>query len=856
MATTLERVRTLYERAHDVDAAGRPAAAARAYRAAGAALDDVVASAGATDAAEAQRLRVRILLGVAYVRYELGGGLAGALEVLDQARVAARDDARLRMATLAQEGLLRLRAGDVGAAIAAFDEAVPDAAEVTRDAAVILLNRGVLRMETGDLARAEADLRGCADRAERIDERIVRSKALHNLGFLEYLRGELPSALRSMDEAAQVVTERPDAVAQLDRARVLYEAGLLTEAVDRLDDAAAILRANGASVDLAQARLDGARCALELGRPDRALELAHAARDGFRRQGNEPWQLRAELVVHQSRFSALGLTASAARYATAGRHAAGLARRAGEHGGLASSVVAPALLLQAESLARSGNAREAAEVLGRADVSGRGVPLSLRIQHEAVCALVHFAAADRRRGLAAVRRGQRMLATQRARLGTTDSVTAAAVHGVRLGNIDVAAGLGTGRADVAFDAVERGRATFAGAGRVSAPDDAGPAAALTRARELIERARGLGVSGTSAAEREDLLRRARALQDEVRARSWRTDGASRVPVPMTARGLRAVLDEDTTVVSLVEADGRLVALRVERGGARRVDLGPLDLLLEDVRRARADLLALSAGTAPAALLASVRASARRTLDRLDRAVLAPLRVEGRLHVVARRHLLTVPWGMLTSRAGRATSVDSWVAVRPRTAVRGRPASAAVIAGPGLDHADAEVAAVAAVWPGARVLAGEDATCDAARALVSGTDVVHLAAHGTHEPDNPLFSSVRLADGPLFAHELETADLEGATVVLSACEVGRTTTRAGGEPLGLTSVLLRHGVRAVVAAVAPLRDDLAAAVMPVLHAHLRAGTAPAGALAAAVASVDEPVPLVAFGPLEVGPAARD
>ncbi len=128
-------------------------------------------------------------------------------------------------------------------------------------------------------------------------------------------------------------------------------------------------------------------------------------------------------------------------------------------------------------------------------------------------------------------------------------------------------------------------------------------------------------------------------------------------------------------------------------------------------------------------------------------------------------------------------------------------------------------------------------------------VVHLAAHGTHETDNPLFSSLRLADGPLFAHELDGTDLHGVVVVLSACEVGLSTPRIGGESLGLTSVLLRLGARAVIASVAPLRDDVVAArVMPSLHAELRDGAMPGTALARAVADEPEPVPLVCFGPL--------
>jgi CHAT domain-containing protein len=68
-------------------------------------------------------------------------------------------------------------------------------------------------------------------------------------------------------------------------------------------------------------------------------------------------------------------------------------------------------------------------------------------------------------------------------------------------------------------------------------------------------------------------------------------------------------------------------------------------------------------------------------------------------------------------------------------------------------------------------------------------------------------------------------------------------------LGLTSVLLRLGARAVVAAVAPLSDVVAARVMPRFHAHLRATDDPEAALAVALADEPEPAPLVCFGSLE-------
>ena len=55
---------------------------------------------------------------------------------------------------------------------------------------------------------------------------------------------------------------------------------------------------------------------------------------------------------------------------------------------------------------------------------------------------------------------------------------------------------------------------------------------------------------------------------------------------------------------------------------------------------------------------------------------------------------------------------------------------------------------------------------------------------------------------------------------------------------------------MVAAVGPLRDDVAVRVMPRLHEGLRDGLPPGAALAAATADEPEPVPLVCFAPLLV------
>jgi CHAT domain-containing protein len=165
-----------------------------------------------------------------------------------------------------------------------------------------------------------------------------------------------------------------------------------------------------------------------------------------------------------------------------------------------------------------------------------------------------------------------------------------------------------------------------------------------------------------------------------------------------------------------------------------------------------------------------------------------------------------------------------------------------VAGPDLEHADAEVAAIKARYPAARALYGTGATIAATLAGMDGASMVHLAAHGSHDPENALFSRLHLADGPLMAYDLQQLDTAPDHVVLSACDLGRAVVRPGDEILGFTAALLYAGTATVIASVARVPDEAAAELMARYHRALTEGTEPARALAA----TSYPAPFVCFG----------
>jgi CHAT domain-containing protein len=251
----------------------------------------------------------------------------------------------------------------------------------------------------------------------------------------------------------------------------------------------------------------------------------------------------------------------------------------------------------------------------------------------------------------------------------------------------------------------------------------------------------------------------------------------------------------------------------------------------------------------------IRESARHQATALADEVIAPLLPylgDGGVVLVPAGPLADVPWGTLPGLRGRPVTVcpsaSSWLAAWQRgqassLAETGGPAL--LVAGPGLEHAAREVTGIAGCYPACRPLLGDAATTRAVLPALDGAPLVHLAAHGHHDQENFLFSRVDLADGPLMAYDIQRLTAAPRHVVLSSCDVGRTTVRPGEEILGFTAALLYIGTATVTASVTRVGDEAAVGTMAAYHRLLASGTRPAEALAAATAG-DQFSPFVCFG----------
>ncbi len=832
------------ERAHALFLHGRPAAATRLLRSTRRRAERL------GDLPGALVVVARTLVSEAAPHFDMTGDLPGALALIEKAeKIADRVDAPFLAAKVAgQRALVVLRSGDTQAAFELFDVAVTHVAHaLPRDQALIMLNRGVLHLEHAHLAQAGQDLVLSTSYAENAGDDRLAAMARHNLGFVDFLAGRIPRALAAFEEAARTIPGGSHPAMVLDHARALREAGLLPEAESILSAAAARVREARLFQDLGETELVRAECALADGRPAEARRLAAAAGRRFTRRKNLRWQRKAELLVLRCERAGVG--------AGRGRRAALLriAQRATELA-QACRLESRTDLARAAELLAAGSRLRAGEPTTADTRLRRGDPLAMRLQLREVRALQEQQAGHESRAMAEVRRGLDELGSFQGALGSLDLRTGGAVHGVALARLGVDLAVRRGRGSGLLDMVEQSRAVSTRLPLLRPPRDERTARLIAELRQVEEESRGREGDDTALAEVTRLRNRSAALQRDLRARAWELEGDGRARTthgPRAGEVRAAARERDTTFVCVVEHAGAFVAAVVTGDGVLLETLAPVSVVAELVRRVRADLDAAANPHLPAAIAATVRTSLRHGLARLDALLLEPLHVDGQLALSCSGSLAVLPWTLLPSRFGLPTVVTPGAGTWLRGLAAPRPDRpvVATLAGPGLHESEKEARDVASTWRSDSLLVGEQATTAAARATLARADLLHVAAHGTHRGDSPLFSSVRLADGALYAYELDAEDGMPGCVTLSACEAGLVTLRAGDEGLGLTHVLLHLGVVSVVAGVARVRDDVAATTMRHVHQEMASGATSAQALATAqlAGGTDAlPAPFVTFG----------
>ena len=844
-----DRALALHTRAVEANAAAKPQRALQllreGFRALGVADNDAALAALKADD---RVVAARLLITAAKSQSDLHG-LQPGLATLARAERLVRRHPDRTVSTIVrfQRGFLYTRYGDNEKALVEFTAVDSTLSTMPiQQQCNLLLSRGIVRLNLLQLGPARSDFAKCIDLAREADLSVHVGMAMHNIGYVDFLAGDLVSALDEMTEAIRKYEGLPVAVSALDRARVLGEAGLTREADLAFGEAETLFARERSSLDLAEVELERARTALVAGDVTTARRLAGRARDRYRRVGGDPGRRHAELVLLQGDLAA----------GRPGRRLLGPALRLHEEFEVAGLRLQArtAALIAAEGALRAGDIDEAGRLLDETGSVRATDPITARVQARHVRAQYELA-----RGRPAVaarfaRTGLTELDAHRARFGSIDLQTAAAVHGRRLAELEVAIALRGGRADAVLAAAERARASSSRTQLVRPPADRRVAALLAELRQVNE---SLRANISDAAASGPLHARRRALEREIAERGWTREGTGEVRRVADPAQIETSVG-DQALVCYVQAGSDLHAVVVCDGRMRLVALGSAESVTEQVRRLRADLDVLAQELVPAPIRAAVAASARSSAELLDALLARPLGiVDRRLVIVSTGVLGQLPWSVLPSLVGVplvvAPSATAWLAAVHRRRRRTRNVTA--VSGPDVAHGPREATGVASMWADAVVLTGDEADGRSFRRALAGSAVLHVAAHGVHNTENALFSSLRLADGMVFAHELDTVARVPDHVILSACELGLADVRPGDEALGLTSVLLRLGARSVVSSVARVNDEVAAETMIDYHRQLATGVDAAEALATAVAKADGFAPFVCFGSTWAAPTPR-
>src|SRR6266568_5185310 len=744
---------------------------------------------------------------------DYGDVKAGVRELRQALRQARRTGAAEGEAeVLAGLGVALVFAGRTAAGLAAFEAAVrrssgvsaarvrhgraivffalgrfPAALEDARHAVVVLQRAGDLLwtaralntrasiyLRLGSTSRADADYVSAARLYSTIGQELEALDPVVNRALTAFASGDLPAALARLD-AATLSFQRlkvPAITLRTERCAMLLAAGL---ARDALAEAEAALREieeiRGRLTEKAELLLMAANCALAATQPQTAMDWAQAAYRMFRSQRSAWRQAHAARVLVQARYEV-------------------------------GPVSAPLLRAANRSAARL-------DALGSSDA--------------AQAHLLAGAAGRPGRMLAACRRGLDVLDEYRLALGASELRAQATVHGAELAALAQRHAAQARRPGLLLTWSERWRATAYAVPPVRPSADAELNASLAALRSVtrgLDQARSQGMPSAS------LQKEQQRLETEVRASALRAQGNGPwIRAPFSPADL---LDElgPAQLIEIGDVDGDLYVLTCGSGRIRQFAAGQAGDAMKAADFARFALRRLASsrpGDDPASALA-VLGKAGPELQQALLGQAVPHLGDGPVIIVPPGRLHPIPWALLPALKDRVISVapsaSAWM--RAHQVPEPKHRQVVLARGPGLATGGAEVPLVARLYDDVTVLEDAAATADKVLSALDGAWLAHIAAHGIFRADSPLFSSLRMHDGPLTVYDFERLNPAPYRLVLSSCEGAVLAPAGANELLGLASSLLPLGTAGIIAGLVPLNDQALVPLMVDLHGHLRAG----------------------------------
>ncbi|WP_030155713.1 CHAT domain-containing protein [Glycomyces sp. NRRL B-16210] len=707
--------------------------------------------------------------------------------------------------------------------------------------AALFHNRAMVWRDLGELRKGMENIQRAIELYDRIDIPANRAKALHLEAMIWLDLGEVTKALSAFDSVREQFRRyAPELESFIDGSYgdALLYVGMYRQAIERWTEAIVSHQMAGERRNAAICEFWRAVTAFEDRQFEQAEKWAEQAMKSLYEQGNEPMAFLARLLILQGQFDS-------------GRQGPDFADKV--------SRLCDALEQRGWTL-RLGQAKILA---ARAKISVReleGVEEDLQVEHGGPGhdALAEDLARFLAKAELAIVRGQDpipdlqlgldLLDKYRMTFGSVEFQAGVSALGVELTRIGLIHTTNHGDAAAMLWWAERSRAQALRIPPVKSSTDPDAREALGRLRQARRRLRDLQLEGEDGTAE---LAGIHMLEEEIRAYDRTKPGPGQQADRIAPEKIHEYAESRKTVlVNLYQVGGDVRAVLAGGDGLRHVRLMPLEKAAELEHRLGADLDALGKPfRLPPRLQTSVEGSLRRSAAALAEGIWEPIADyvgERQVVIVPHRQLAWVPWPLLPPLRGRPVTVspsaEAWWRAAHRPAANG---PALVAAGPALSKASNEIVTIAGLYPGANLIAAEKSDPEQILRCLDGASVAHIAAHGHHEPENVLFSRLDFGLGPLNAYELLGLDQPPEHVVLSSCDLGRSTVEVGNETLGFTAALLHAGASTVVSSLARVPDDMAAEMMIEYHQRCVAGASPAEALAA-VGEHRPWHPFVAFG----------
>jgi CHAT domain-containing protein len=762
------------------------------------------------------------------------GDTEGALEEAEKAMVGlvGADRARNEM----QIGLIQQRLGQLDDALLRYRSALMGLRRAGDQLAEarLLSNRGVLHGYRGELDLGVADLFTARNLARDLGQDLLAAGCAHNLGFLEGRRGDVPAALAWFDQAegAYDALGRPPGMIEVlwaNRAELLLATGLFSEAERAVNAAIAGLEKLDNKTDLSETRLLAAEVALAHRRPNEALAAAEAASAEFMDQDRHAWHLLAEYAALRSHFET-GNGSGASSDASA------LAEELRSIGLRSESL--HCYLLAGRIALRAGKLAQARAQLSYASAARRSGSALDRAKAWHAEALLRHAEGNETGSRTAIDAGFRAIRDYRLSFGASDLKSHAATHGLDLALLAMDQGMASGSPWRVLNAVESWRAESTRVAATRPPSDHELSHLLSEMRRITAEIREAAVTGKDT---RPLIAKQARLESEIRSVSRRLRGASAAE-HVSLAGREEVSDRlgHRRLVSYFRHEGQIHAISLHRNFIAMRRLVEASTAADELTSMLFALSRLAQGAGSPRALETAAVGLDQSLRRLREWLLDPVSDDDEeIVVVPTAALHRLPWPALDrSRiVSVAPSLEAWIRASSASIPLTTECTAALIAGPDLPGANQEISRVARIYPNHRRRTGRNARAEGVLADIEGSDVAHLAAHGTFRHDNPSFSSLLMHDGPLTVYDFERIEAPPKVMVLSSCDTAVSKVVAGDELLGLSSALIGIGVSSLVAPVVPIADEIAGDLMVSLHRSLIRGDPAASALNKAIGEVE-------------------